>query len=48
MCPGNLIQIQLPLLDRLTILIIETDSDPNYQRISAELCQELQLLQKPT
>ena len=34
---------QLPLFDRLTNLIIETDSDPDYERakqIFAELLQE--------
>ena len=35
-CPG-----QLPLFDRLTTLIIETDSDPDYKRVFAEMLQEM-------
>ncbi|MBM0745410.1 hypothetical protein JOY44_28715 (plasmid) [Phormidium sp. CLA17] len=37
-CPG-----QLPLFDRVTTLIIETDADPDYERakqIFAELLEE--------
>ena len=38
-CPG-----QLPLFDRVTTLILETDSDPDYERakqIFSELLKEM-------